>query len=1536
VSAAFLFFILMFITGVAEAVCTSSTVGSDTVVVCTSNDTITIPAGVSSVRYLLVAGGGGGGGIGAGNQDGTGGGGAGGVLSGSGFAVTPGVYNVVVGAGGTAGTGATNGGNGANSTFSTLTAIGGGGGAREGNHDGLDGGSGGGGGDKNSGGSGIAGQGNDGGDGDKDDGGGGGGGAGGAGEKGKKNNGGDGGPGIANNITGASLMYSGGGGGGADDDKPGGAGGTGGGASAPNGRGPGVAGTANTGGGGSGATGSKAGGGAAFGGGAGGSGIVIIRYTVGGAGGCTTSTIGADTLVVCTSNDTITIPAGVSSVRYLVVAGGAGGGGINAGKQDGAGGGGAGGVLSGVGFAVTPGVFNIVVGTGGSAGSGAVDGGNGSNSTFSTLTAIGGGGGAREGNHDGLDGGSGGGASGKNNGGSGTAGQGNDGGDGDDKDGGGGGGGAGGVGQDGEKNRGGDGGPGIADNITGVSLMYGGGGGGGADDDRPGGAGGAGGGASAPTGRGPGVAGTANTGGGGSGATGSNDGGGVAFTGGDGGSGVVIIRYTVGGLVAEYRLDEASWAAPGDVLDSSGNALHGQAVGGAVPVPGRVCNGAQFNMPPAPLTDYIQVADDPLLDITTALTVTSWVRPSAYPGGGGLMTVLSKDTNYEYHITPTGQVNWWWNTGAGQLFTGAGTVPLNAWTHIAITFRQGQQIIYVNGVAGANGTDGAALFTNNLPLQIGDDQGFGGGSRRFRGLIDEVQVHNVTMSAAEVVTVMNATRPCASTVDHYFVQNAASGVNCQAESVTVTAHDPAHSSTSAAGRVITITAARIAGAPGTRGDYAVTTGTGTFANGTVDDGIATYTFGVGETSAVFSYKNTWVQTVNFAVTDGTATDTSGTASADAGYNQDLDFVPSGFRFVDGSNSFIPNQSAGVSSAPFYLQAIQTGAGGCGGFGPCTGVCTVPSAFGNGASVSVDLAFRCDNPTTCQPGQQVSITNNGTSAIAANPAIGVTAWTSKTLVFGPNGMAAFNMVYPDVGAISLHAQYDIPLGDGSASGNLMTGSSNSFVVSPFGFVVETAAPNEIKRTADGFLNPAAATAVDPMFVRAGDDFSVTATAVNFGGAATPNFGKETSPETVLLTANLAGGLGLVNNPALTNPSAFGVFNGGRATGTTFSWDEVGIITLTPSVGDASYLGAGDVTGTTSGNVGRFVPFDFSVTRNVPLFDSGCSAVGKDAFTYIGEPFVYQTPPVITVTARNKAAGTTLNYSGDFFKITSASLSGKAYTAATGTLNTLGAPAVDPAIRYNGDLIVFPPPPAAGTGELTFSAGTGLLFTRVNPVAAFDADISLAINVVDLDTTLVAMIDGVAGVNPVRFGQATPGNGVLFAGTVVTFGKTPREMRFGRLRPDNVSGTTRLGLPLRIQAQYYAPFGFVTNGDDNCTSFSGMDIAMSFVGGTNLAACDTAVVPSGAVTLVDGLASGLQLAAPGIGNDGSADLTFNLGAASGNTCTAVGGPTSPATSASLDYLQGNWGGAAAWDQDAGARATFGIYDAAAEFLYLQENY
>lgn len=271
--------------------CTTTVVGSEVIHTFTSGSgTFTPPAGVTSVRYLVVGGGGGGGGITNVNAAGAGGGGAGGYRAGTGFTVTPGTpYSITVGVGGTGavcGTSCTAGTNGGSSTFATITAAGGGRGGFLGDSVGAAGGSGGGGRLGSSGGAGntpstTPSQGNNGGSGDgataTTAGAGGGGGASATGANGSGNVGGVGGAGISNDITGTAVTYAGGGGGGGYNNASGGAGGTGGGGSAPNSRGAGGNATPNTGSGGGGASGSDSG--AGFNGGNGGSGIVVVRYT---------------------------------------------------------------------------------------------------------------------------------------------------------------------------------------------------------------------------------------------------------------------------------------------------------------------------------------------------------------------------------------------------------------------------------------------------------------------------------------------------------------------------------------------------------------------------------------------------------------------------------------------------------------------------------------------------------------------------------------------------------------------------------------------------------------------------------------------------------------------------------------------------------------------------------------------------------------------------------------------------------------------------------------------------------------------------------------------------------------------------------------------------------------------------------------------------------------------------------------------------------------------------------------------------------
>ena len=256
------------------------------------------------------------------------------------------------------------------------------------------------------------------------------------------------------------------------------------------------------------------------------------------------------------------------TVDYLVVAGGASGGGVY-----GAGGGGAGGYRTSAGTSgggasaesslslFTSTNYTVTVGAGGASTTSttsAARGNSGSNSVFATITSNGGGAGAGDGaGNTPLTGGSGGGSGTANSpttGAAGTANQGYAGGShvwesGNNYSGGGGGGGAGAVGASGAASgnvaTGGNGGNGVASSITGTSVTRAGGGGGGAygtGESAVQSSGGSGGGGAGGTGNNgalasP-IAATVNTGGGGGGS-------GWGQLSGAGGSGVVIIKYPI-------------------------------------------------------------------------------------------------------------------------------------------------------------------------------------------------------------------------------------------------------------------------------------------------------------------------------------------------------------------------------------------------------------------------------------------------------------------------------------------------------------------------------------------------------------------------------------------------------------------------------------------------------------------------------------------------------------------------------------------------------------------------------------------------------------------------------------------------------------------------------------------------------------------------------------------------------------------------------------------------------------------------------
>jgi MSHA biogenesis protein MshQ len=432
-------------------------------------------------------------------------------------------------------------------------------------------------------------------------------------------------------------------------------------------------------------------------------------------------------------------------------------------------------------------------------------------------------------------------------------------------------------------------------------------------------------------------------------------------------------------------------------------------------------------------------------------------------------------------------------------------------------------------------------------------------------------------------------------------------------------------------------------------------------------------------------------------------------------------------------------------------------------------------------------------------------------------------------------------------------------------------------------------------------------------KAGRPVSVRASAVNAAGtpAVTANYAG--TP-----TATLSACAGAACTPAFGALTLNAAFAAGQLVTDVATYDNVGAFRVQLADTDFAVVDAGD--GSTLAersivsaaiDVGRFVPDHFTVALNTPEFGTACSGFG-----YLGQRFTYTTPPVVTVTARNFGGNPASFYEGAWWRLTNTSL---APATQAGRYSAAGAVALDLALLpgTNADPVVAAS--GAGVGTLTFSSGTGIAFNRTTPVAPFDAEIALAVDVIDADGVAYAG-------NPAQFGAASAGNGIAF--------DDGKAQRFGRLRLQNAYGPESFALRVGLETQYWNGSGFVRNAQDGCTSLNREHLALGSYT-QNLNACETAVLEAG-VTLSGGLAT-LTLAAAGTGNGGTVVLTPVLGAVGAERyCPAKGGGDAAASSATRAYLQGKWTGGT-WNENPSARAGFGLYGSQPKnFIFFRENY
>ena len=376
-------------------------------------------------------------------------------------------------------------------------------------------------------------------------------------------------------------------------------------------------------------------------------------------------------------------------------------------------------------------------------------------------------------------------------------------------------------------------------------------------------------------------------------------------------------------LVAAYGFDEGTGPTTADL---SGNGNTGAIANATWTASGKFGSALVFNGSNALVT----IADAPELNLTTAMTLMAWVKPSSV---STLFTDVIWKDYFAYFLEATS------NTGApgvGAFINGTAHVwvptpsalTVGAWAHLAATYDGANVRLYVNGVQVGISAQTGTIGTTTTPLWIG-------GSQYFSGVIDEVRIYNVALTQAQIQADMNTpvggATPGAGTIQ-FSAATYSVGENAGTATVTVTR-------TGGSSGAVSVTFATSNGTATAPGDYtAVSPITVSFANG--DTASKTVNIPISDDTTVEAN-----ETVNLALTSPTGGATLGSPSTAVLTITDNDVAPAG--------------TIQFSAATYSV-------------GENAGTATVTVTRTGGSSGAVSVTFATSNGTATAPGDYTAV------------------------------------------------------------------------------------------------------------------------------------------------------------------------------------------------------------------------------------------------------------------------------------------------------------------------------------------------------------------------------------------------------------------------------------------------------------------------------------------------------------------------------------------------------------------------------------
>jgi hypothetical protein len=158
--------------------------------------------------------------------------------------------------------------------------------------------------------------------------------------------------------------------------------------------------------------------------------------------------------------------------------------------------------------------------------------------------------------------------------------------------------------------------------------------------------------------------------------------------------------------------------------------------------------------------DYVSVPVKPALNISSAITIETWMKPTKDYGVQDIFCKSSDVENSGYIFPRT--VNGWASiefmlniNGFGWqiLRVPYGTNKMNQWHHVAATYDGFTMKIYIDAVEAGSFAFSGSILVNSNPLTIGTQLGFD--DENYGGSLDESRIWNRALSQCEIASRMN-------------------------------------------------------------------------------------------------------------------------------------------------------------------------------------------------------------------------------------------------------------------------------------------------------------------------------------------------------------------------------------------------------------------------------------------------------------------------------------------------------------------------------------------------------------------------------------------------------------------------------------------------------------------------------------------------------------------------------------------------------------------------------------------------------------